>query len=50
MKNNAQAYIVIVSFPTSIRELRDLTDNDYYMDMELIMLGRVRYTKIKRSC
>ena len=48
MNNNAQAYIAVVSFPTSLEELRDLTDNDYYMDMELIVLGKdVRYTAPK---
>lgn len=48
MKNNVQAYIAVVSFPTSIEELRDLTDNDYYMDMEEILLGHdVNYTAPK---
>lgn len=48
MNNNVQAYIAVVSFPTSIEELRDLTDNDYYMDMELIVLGKdVGYTAPK---
>lgn len=48
MKNNVQAYIAVVSFPTSIDELRDLADNDYYMDMEEIMLGHdVNYTAPK---
>ena len=48
VKNNVQAYIAVVSFPTSIEELRDLTDNNYYMDMELIMLGKdVSYTAPK---
>lgn len=39
MINNVQAYIAAVSFPTSIEELRYFTDNDYYMDMESILLG-----------
>lgn len=48
MINNVQAYIAIVSFPTSIEELRDITDNDYYMDMEEIILGNdVNYTAPK---
>lgn len=48
MNNNVQAYIAVVSFPTSLEELRDLTDNDYYMDMELIVLGKdVSYTAPK---
>ena len=48
MKNNVQAYIAVVSFPTGIEELRDLTDNDYYMDMEEIILGHdVNYTAPK---
>ena len=48
MKNNVQAYIAVVSFPTSIEELRDLTDNDYYMDMEEILLEHdVNYTAPK---
>ena len=48
MENNVQAYIAVVSFPTSIEELRYFTDNDYYMDMEEIMLGHdVNYTAPK---
>ena len=48
MKNNVQAYIAVVSFPTSIEELRYFTDSDYYMDMEEIMLGHdVNYTAPK---
>lgn len=48
MNNNVQAYIAVVSFPTSIEELRDLTDGNYYMDMELIILGKdVSYTAPK---
>ena len=48
VKNNVQAYIAVVSFPTSIEELRYFTDNDYYMDMEEIMLGHdVNYTAPK---
>lgn len=33
-----QSYIVNVSFPTSLEEMKDLVEGDYYMDMELILL------------
>lgn len=48
MKNNVQAYIAVVSFCTTLEELKYLTENNYYMDMELIMLfDEVDYTSPK---
>lgn len=37
MNNNVQAYIAVVSFPTSIEELRDLTDNDYIENKNFLL-------------
>lgn len=43
-----QSYIVNVSFPTSLEEMKELVEGDYYMDMELILLfGDVSFTAPK---